>query len=148
MQVILLEKVHNLGSLGDQVKVKPGYARNCLVPQRKAVLATMENITKFEAKRIELEKAAQTALESAKARGEKLMELVVTIAAKAGDEGKLYGSISNRDIAQAISAAGAQVTKSEILLPHGPIRHTGEHEIFIQVHSDVKVPVKVHVVPE
>ncbi len=148
MQVILLEKVHNLGNLGEQVKVKAGYGRNYLMPQRKAVPATADNIAKFEARRAELEKAAAVNLAQAQSRADKFAELVIEIKVKAGDEGKLYGSIGNRDLAEAISKQGHDVAKSEILLPQGPIRNIGEHEIFVQLHSDIRVPVKVQVVPE
>ncbi len=148
MEVILLEKVGRLGSLGDKVSVKPGFARNFLVPQGKAVPATKNNIVQFEARRAELEKAAAEVLAAAQARGEALKDLSITIQARAADEGRLYGSLGTKDLATAITQAGAAVSKSEIRLPNGPIRHLGEHDILVQVHSDVSVSVKVIVVPE
>ncbi|HAX9649757.1 TPA: 50S ribosomal protein L9 [Escherichia coli] len=132
MQVILLDKVANLGSLGDQVNVKAGYARNFLVPQGKAVPATKKNIEFFEARRAEKINALET----------------VTIASKAGDEGKLFGSIGTRDIADAVTAAGVEVAKSEVRLPNGVLRTTGEHEVSFQVHSEVFAKVIVNVVAE
>ncbi len=121
MQVILLEKVHNLGGLGDLVKVKPGYGRNFLIPQGKAAPATTQNVAKFEARRAELEKAAQEALKVGQARADQLKDVVISLTAKAGEEGKLFGSIGTRDIADAITAKGVKVQKSEILLPNGVI---------------------------
>ena len=145
MQVILLDKVANLGSLGDQVNVKAGYARNFLVPQGKAVPATKKNIEFFEARRAELE----AVLAAANARAEKINALeTVTIASKAGDEGKLFGSIGTRDIADAVTAAGVEVAKSEVRLPNGVLRTTGEHEVSFQVHSEVFAKVIVNVVAE
>ena len=145
MQVILLDKVANLGSLGDQVNVKAGYARNFLVPQGKAVPATKKNIEFFEARRAELEEV----LAAANARAEKINALeTVTIASKAGDEGKLFGSIGTRDIADAVTAAGVEVAKSEVRLPNGVLRTTGEHEVSFQVHSEVFAKVIVNVVAE
>ena len=147
MQVILLDKVANLGSLGDQVNVKAGYARNFLVPQGKAVPATKKNIEFFEARRAELE--AKLAEVLAAARAEKINALeTVTIASKAGDEGKLFGSIGTRDIADAVTAAGVEVAKSEVRLPNGVLRTTGEHEVSFQVHSEVFAKVIVNVVAE
>lgn len=148
MEVILLEKVANLGALGDKVKVKPGYGRNYLVPYGKAVPASEENIKAFEARRAELEKAAEERLAEAQARAEQLNELAVTIAAKAGDEGKLFGSVGVRDIADAITAAGPEVNKSEVRLPEGPLRTTGEFDVELHLHSDVSVQVKVSIVAE
>ena len=144
MQVILLDKVANLGSLGDQVNVKAGYARNFLVPQGKAVPATKKNIEFFEARRAELEAKLAEVLAAANARAEK----TVTIASKAGDEGKLFGSIGTRDIADAVTAAGVEVAKSEVRLPNGVLRTTGEHEVSFQVHSEVFAKVIVNVVAE
>ncbi|EFX2527519.1 50S ribosomal protein L9 [Shigella sonnei] len=145
MQVILLDKVANLGSLGDQVNVKAGYARNFLVPQGKAVPATKKNIEFFEARRAELAEV----LAAANARAEKINALeTVTIASKAGDEGKLFGSIGTRDIADAVTAAGVEVAKSEVRLPNGVLRTTGEHEVSFQVHSEVFAKVIVNVVAE
>ena len=144
MQVILLDKVANLGSLGDQVNVKAGYARNFLVPQGKAVPATKKNIEFFEARRAELEAKLAEVLAAANARAEKINALeTVTIASKAGDEGKLFGSIGTRDIADAVTAAGV-----EVRLPNGVLRTTGEHEVSFQVHSEVFAKVIVNVVAE
>ena len=149
MQVILLENIGNLGGLGDTVEVKPGYGRNFLIPQGKAVPATKENVAEFEARRAELEKAAAEALAAAQARGEKLAEVgVVTIAANAGDEGKLFGSIGTRDIADAVTAAGCEIDKAEVRLPEGALRETGEYVVAVQVHPEVMVDVTVAVVPE
>ncbi|ROS01657.1 large subunit ribosomal protein L9 [Sinobacterium caligoides] len=148
MQVILLEKVGKLGSLGDQVNVKAGFGRNFLFPQGKAVPATAANVESFEARRAELEAAATEKLSGAESRAEKIGATAVTIEANAGDEGKLFGSIGARDIAEAITAAGAKVSKSEVRLPNGPIREIGEFEINIQVHSDVQAAVTVTVVAE
>lgn len=147
MQVILLEKIHNLGSLGDKVNIKSGYGRNFLIPQGKAVSATPDNIGKFELRRAALEKAAQESLKQAQARAEDLEKIgVLTIAVKAGDEGKLFGSVGARDVADALRAQGAEVEKKEIMMPQS-IRMVGEHEIFIQIHSDVRVAMKVNIVP-
>jgi large subunit ribosomal protein L9 len=149
MQVILLEKVHNLGNLGDLVKVKPGHGRNYLIPYGKAVPATEKNILKFEARRAELEQAAAKALAAAKIRADALGNLVVEIRAKAGEEGRLFGSVSARDISEAITAAaGSEISKSEIQLPNGVIRQVGQYEIFVQIHTDIRVAVQVNVVPE
>lgn len=148
MEVILLEKVGKLGGLGDQVSVKSGYGRNFLLPFGKAVAATKENIAAFEARRAELEEAAAEKIAAAQARAEKLNELEVTIAANAGDEGKLFGSIGTRDIAAAITAAGQEVSKSEVRLPNGVLRETGEFDIDVQLHSEVIATVKLSVVPE
>lgn len=149
MEVILLEKVRNLGDLGDQVTVKPGYGRNYLIPQGRAVMATKDNVAKFEAERAELEKKAADALAAAQGRADKLAELAdVTITARAGDEGKLFGSVSAADIADAITAAGVEVAKSEVQLPTGPIRTTGEFELNLGLHTDVEQSVKVVVVAE
>ncbi|MCE0557126.1 MULTISPECIES: 50S ribosomal protein L9 [unclassified Motilimonas] len=147
MEIILLDKVANLGTLGDQVSVKAGYARNFLFPQGKAVPANKANTEKFEARRAELEAKIAADLSAAEQRGEKLNALeAVVIASKAGEEGKLFGSIGTRDIADAITAAGVQVVKSEVRLPEGVLRNTGEYDIAIQVHSDVTATVKVSVV--
>ncbi|MCC8464607.1 MULTISPECIES: 50S ribosomal protein L9 [Photorhabdus] len=149
MQIILLDKVANLGSLGDQVNVKPGYARNYLVPQGKAVPATKKNIEFFEARRAELEANLANVLAIAEARAEKINALgSVTIASKAGDEGKLFGSVGTRDIADAVIAAGVEVSKSEVRLPNGVLRTIGEHEVNFQVHSDVFAKLNVNVVAE
>lgn len=148
MEVILLEKVANLGSLGDKVKVKSGYGRNFLLPYGKAVAATEENLKAFEARRAELEKAAADKLSTAQSRAEALEGQSFTISSKAGDEGKLFGSIGVRDIADAITAGGTEVEKSEVRLPEGPIRVTGEYEIELQLHTDVTVTVQLAVVAD
>jgi len=148
MDVILLEKVANLGSLGDKVKVKAGYGRNFLLPYGKAVAATADNLKAFEERRAELEKAAAEKLAAAQARGEALEGASVTITSKAGEEGKLFGSIGVRDIADAITATGTDVEKSEVRLPEGPLRVVGEYEIELQLHSDVTVQINLAVVAE
>lgn len=148
MQVILLEKVGRLGNLGDKVNVKSGYGRNFLIPYKKAVAATEANIAEFEARRAELEKAAAERRGVAEARAAKLAELSVTIGANAGDEGKLFGSIGTRDIAEAVTKAGIDVDKSEVRLPNGVIREVGEYEIDIQLHSDVIQAFKLIVIKE
>lgn len=148
MQIILLEKVHNLGNLGDKIKVKPGYGRNYLIPYGKAAPATAANVAKFEARRAELEQAAKEAFAAAQARADKLKESVIRIVAKAGDEGKLFGSIGTRDIANALTAQGTAVNKSEILLPNGVIRQIGEYEIGVMLHSDIRVNVTINIVPD
>lgn len=149
MEVILLDKVANLGSLGDQVNVKAGYARNYLVPQGKAVPATKKNVEFFEARRAELEAKLAATLSAAEARAASINGLEsVTIASKAGDEGKLFGSIGTRDIADAVTAAGVAVSKSEVRLPEGVLRTVGEHEVSFQVHSEVFAKLLVKIVPE
>lgn len=149
MQVILLDKVTNLGGLGDQVNVKAGYARNFLVPQGKAVPATRKNVEYFEARRAELEAKLADVQAEAEARAAKINELgSVTIVSKAGDEGKLFGSIGSRDIADAITAAGVNLAKNEVRLPNGVLRTTGDHDVSIQVHSDVFATLNVVIVPE
>lgn len=129
MQIILLEKIANLGTLGDQVSVKPGYARNFLFPQGKAVPATKANVEQFEARRAELEAQADANLAEANARKEKIEEIELSVAVKAGDEGKLFGSLGNRDIADLASQAGVELAKSEVRLPNGPIRNVGEFDV-------------------
>lgn len=149
MEVILLEKVRNLGDLGEQIKVKSGFGRNFLIPQGKAVMATKDNVAKFEERRAELEAKAAEKVAAAEARGAKLAELGnVTIAANAGEEGKLFGSIDAGNIADAITAAGVEVAKSEVKLPEGSIRHTGEFELAVQLHTDVTQNVTIEVVAE
>jgi large subunit ribosomal protein L9 len=149
MEVILLDKIAKLGGLGDQVTVKSGFARNFLLPKGKAVIASKENVAKFEAKRAEYEAQLADVLAAAEARAAKLAELAeVTIASKAGDEGKLFGSIGTRDIADAITEAGVEVSKAEVRMPHGTIRETGEFDIAIHLHSDVDSTVKVVVIAE
>jgi len=148
MQVILLEKIKGLGALGAKVDVKPGFGRNFLIPQGKALPATAKNLADFEVRRAELERQEAAVLAAAEARVAALGELTVTIASKAGDEGKLFGSVGNRDIADAATAAGVAVDKSEVRLPNGPLRHTGEYEIAVQVHSELLANVKVVIVAE
>lgn len=146
MDVILLEQVENLGNIGDQVAVKAGYGRNFLLPQGKATLATPENIAIFEARRAELEAKHAGEVAAARARADKLEGMVVTITANAGEEGKLFGSIGTVDIAEACTAAGAEVQRSEVRLPDGPLRETGEQAIEIHLHTDVNVQITVQVV--
>lgn len=147
MEVILLEKVANLGSLGDKVKVKSGYGRNYLIPQQKAVSATADNLAKFEARRAELEKALAATLAQAQARAEQLLKLgSVQIARNAGEEGKLFGSVGNSDVAEALTEAGVSIAKREVAMPNGPIHATGEYEITIRLHTDVTGKIKVNIV--
>lgn len=149
MEVILLEKIENLGNLGDVVNVKPGYARNYLVPQGKAKYATPENIQELEARRAELEKAAAEALAEAEARREKIEGQEITIPAKAGTEGRLFGSVGPADIAQAVTeATGVAVARRQVRMPEGPIHEVGEREITIHLHTDVNAKVKVIVIAE
>ncbi|MBG56691.1 MAG: 50S ribosomal protein L9 [Porticoccus sp.] len=149
MEVILLEKVGKLGSIGDKVNVKAGYGRNYLIPKNKAVFATSANMAEFEAKRAELEAAALEQRTAAEARGQQLAALpAIVIAANSGDEGKLFGSIGTRDIADAVTAAGVEVSKSEVKLPEGALREIGEYEIDIQLHAEVTQPIKLSVVAE
>lgn len=148
MEVILLEKVVNLGTLGDKVNVKSGFARNFLVPQKKAVLATKEKVAEFEQRRAELEKAAAEKLSAAQARATALGKVEVVITHKAGEEGKLFGSVGTQEIADAITAAGAEVSKSEVRLPEGIIRHIGDYEIDINLHADVTETVTIKVAAE
>ncbi len=149
MEVILLDKIAKLGGLGDKVTVKSGYARNYLLPQGKAVFASKENIERFEARRAELEQKLAEQLSAAQARADKLAALKeVTIASKAGEEGKLFGSIGTRDIADAITEAGVEITKAEVRLPLGTIREVGEFDIVLHLHSDVDAEIKVIVIAE
>lgn len=149
MQVILLEKIRNLGALGETVKVKPGFGRNYLVPQGKAVYATADNIAEFERLRAELEKTEAEKLRAAKAREQAILALgSITIVSKAGDEGKLFGSIGTRDIADAITKAGVEVHKSEVHLPGGALRLIGDYDVAVDLHSDLDVMVKLHIVSE
>ena len=149
MEVILLENIGSLGGLGDKVDVKAGYGRNFLIPKGKAVPATSDNVAAFEARRAELERAAAEALTAAQKRAESLQALgTITIEANVGEEGKLFGSIGTRDIADAVTAAGCEVEKSEVRLPEGSLRETGEYEISVQLHSDVTAAMTVAVVPE
>ncbi len=148
MEVILLEKVDNLGGLGDKVTVKPGYGRNFLIPTGKAVAATKENVAEFEARRAELEKQAAEQLAAAQTRKEQIEALVVSVARKAGDEGRLFGSVGTADIAEAVTAAGVELNKSEVRLPNGPFHNIGEYEVQIHLHSDVDATLKLQVVAE
>jgi large subunit ribosomal protein L9 len=148
MEVILLEKVRNLGDVGTKISVKPGYGRNFLIPRKQAVSATASNIAKFEKMRGELEQKATEVLAKAKARAEKLASLVLTITAQASDEGKLFGSVGTREIAAAITAAGGEIDRKEIILPEGPIRQIGEHTINLLLHSDVMIPLKINIIAE
>jgi large subunit ribosomal protein L9 len=148
MEVILLEKVDNLGSLGDKVSVKPGYGRNFLIPSGKAVAATKTNVAEFEARRAELEKQAAEALAAAEARKAKLDELSVTIGRKAGDEGRLFGSVGTADIADAVTEAGVELEKREVRLPEGPFHTTGEFEVQLHLHTDVDATLKLTIVAE
>ncbi len=148
MEIILLEKIANLGDLGDKVRVRAGYARNYLIPHGKAKYATPENIAEFEAHREELQNAAAESLAMAENRLSKLEGIEVSIAAKAGSEGKLFGSVGSGDIAKAISATGVEVEKREVRLPSGPLRQTGEYEIELHLHTDVNATVKLIVLPE
>jgi len=149
MEVNLLEKVGKLGSIGDKVNVKAGYGRNYLIPQNKAVFATNANMAEFEAKRAELEAAALEQRTAAEARGQQLAALpAIVIAANSGDEGKLFGSIGTRDIADAVTAAGVEVSKSEVKLPEGALREIGEYEIDIQLHAEITQPIKLSVIAE
>lgn len=148
MQVILLEKVGNLGGLGDVVKVKDGFGRNFLIPQGKAKRATEANKAEFAARRAELEKQQAAILAAAQARGEKLEGFTVTIAQKAGVDGRLFGSVTNGDIAEALVAAGHEVVKASIRLPNGPLKTVGEHAVSVALHHDVVVNITVAVVAE
>ncbi|UDG81369.1 50S ribosomal protein L9 [Candidatus Profftia lariciata] len=149
MEIILLDKVVNLGNLGDQVKVKSGYARNLLIPQGKAVPATKYNIELFKKRRAQLEKQLADALEAAQVRATTIKKLgTIIINAKAGNEGKLFGSIGTRDIANAITALGIQVEKNEVRLPNGVLRTLGDHEAYFQVNSNISVNLNILVVSE
>ncbi len=148
MEVILLEKVDNLGSLGDRVNVRPGYGRNYLIPHGKAKPATADNVRLFEERRAELESRAAEALAEAQKRAESLAGLTVTIGAKAGDEGKLFGSVGTQDIADAVTAAGVEIERHEVRMPEGPIRLTGEYEVGLHLYTDVDASVNVVVTAE
>jgi len=149
VEVILLEKMRNLGALGEKVKVKSGYARNYLIPEGKACYATKDNLNKFEQRRAELEKLAAGKLQQAQTRQQQINSLpAITIIAKAGDEGKLFGSIGTRDIAEELKKAGVVVEKREVRLPEGALRMTGEFEIAIELESDLTAIIKVNIVPE
>ncbi len=146
MEVILLESIDRLGNLGDQVKVKAGFARNFLLPTGKAKVATPENIAEIEVRRAELEKQHAETLAAARERAEKLAVLQITITAKSGSEGKLFGSVTNANIAEAIVAQGVEASKSEVRMPDGPIRMAGEYDIDLHLHTEVNATVKVIVV--
>lgn len=147
MEIILLDKIAHLGGLGDKVKVRNGYARNYLLPQKKAVLATEENLKKFEAERLTYAAKIAAELAAAQDRAAKIAELgTITIASNAGDEGKLFGSIGTRDISEALTSNGVDVHKSEVRMPEGVIRSVGEYEITLQLHADVKTTIHVVVV--
>jgi large subunit ribosomal protein L9 len=148
MDIILLQKVANLGQIGDRVKVKPGYARNFLVPTGKATMATPANIAKFEAQRAELEAKASQELAAAQSRAVKFENFKLEIKAKAGTEGKLFGSIGTSDIAEAAVAAGHHISRSEVRMPNGPIRATGEHQVQLHLHTDVDVTLPVTIIAE
>lgn len=148
MDVILLEKIRKLGDLGDTVRVRAGYGRNFLIPQGKAIPATVDNIAEFEARRAELEKTHRQAQEAAATRAETLRGLTVTVARKAASEGKLYGSVGTADIAGAVSATGVEVAKHEVRLPAGPFRQVGEYQVDLHLHADVDVQITLHVVAE
>jgi large subunit ribosomal protein L9 len=148
MDVILLQKVANLGGIGDRVKVKSGYGRNFLLPSGRATLATATNVARFEARRAELEKLAGDELHGAQERAESLRDFRLTITAKAGTEGKLFGSVGTNDIAEGCTAAGHKVSRSEVRLPNGPIRSVGEHQVAVHLHTDVEVTLPVIIVAE
>ena len=148
MEVILLQKVANLGNVGDRVKVRSGFGRNFLLPQGKATLATADNIARFEARRAELERVAREHLVSAAERAAAMKDFKLTIRAKAGTEGKLFGSVGTSDIAEACTQAGFNVERSEVRLPTGPLRLLGEHPVNLHLHADVDVPIQVTIVAE
>ena len=148
MQVILLEKVVNLGNLGEVVRVKDGFARNFLIPQRMARRATASAVAEFEVKRAELEKAAAAKLAASQAQGEKLNGMTVTIAQKAGVDGRLFGSVTNFDIAEALTKQGFAVEKAQVRMPHGPLKVVGEHPVAVALHTDVVVEITIAVVGE
>jgi large subunit ribosomal protein L9 len=148
MEIILLQKVQNLGNIGDKVKVKSGYGRNFLLPKGRATLATPENVAKFESRRAELEKTARQELEAAQARAKSFEGFTLTVTAKAGGEGKLFGSIGTTDIAEGVKKSGRQIERSEVRMPTGPIRLAGEHIVQLHLHSDVSVDLPVVIVGE
>ena len=148
MQVILLEKVVNVGNLGDVVKVKDGYARNFLIPQKMARRATQAAVAEFEVKRAELEKAAAEKLAAAQGQGDKLNGMTITIAQKAGVDGRLFGSVTNFDIAEALTKQGFAVEKAQVRMPTGPLKTTGEHPVSVALHTDVVVEITIAVVGE
>jgi large subunit ribosomal protein L9 len=148
MEVILLQKVANLGNIGDRVKVRSGFGRNYLLPQGKATVATPDNIARFEARRAELEKTAREHLSSAEERATALKEFKLLIPAKAGTEGKLFGSIGTADIAEAATKAGIKIERSEVRLPNGALRTVGDHAVVLHLHADIDVPLAVTIVAE
>ena len=148
MDVILLTKVANLGNIGDRVKVKSGYGRNFLLPKGKATLATPENVKKFEARRAELEKLAREQFQDAESRAARLKDFKLAITAKAGTEGKLFGSIGTADIAEACTAQGHKLARSEVRLPNGPLRTVGEHVVALHLHTDIDVQLPVSITAE
>ena len=148
MDVILLQKVANLGNIGDRVKVKSGYGRNFLLPKGRATLATPDNVARFEARREELEKLAREQLSSAEERATALKEYKLTITAKAGTEGKLFGSIGTSDIAEALTKQGFKIERSEVRMPNGPLRMVGDHSVGLHLHADIDVPLAVLIVAE
>jgi len=148
MDVILLQKVANLGNIGDRVKVKSGYGRNFLLPKGRATLATADNVARFEARREELEKLAREQLSSAEERGTALKEYKLTITAKAGTEGKLFGSIGTSDIAEALTKQGFKIERSEVRMPNGPLRMVGDHSVGLHLHADIDIPLAVLIVAE
>lgn len=148
MQVILLEKIRNLGELGDQVNVKPGYGRNYLIPRGKAAVANAKNKAELELRRAELEKTQLVALDEAKARAEKLAGATVQIVRKVGEEGKLFGSVGTHDIAEAMTAAGFTLARAEIHMPEGPIKAVGDFEIPVSLHAEVHLKIIVSVIGE
>ncbi|EGW55524.1 50S ribosomal protein L9 [Candidatus Endoriftia persephonae] len=148
MDIILLQKVDNLGDLGEKVKVKSGYGRNYLIPSGRAIPATAANLAEFEARRAELEKGAADKLAAAEARKEKLEGLEISISCKAGDEGRLFGSVGTIDIAKAVNEAGGELEKQEVRLPNGPFRVAGDYEVELHLHTDVNASLKLQIVPE
>src|SRR6202034_1224839 len=148
MELILLQKVANLGNIGDRVKVKSGYGRNFLLPKGRATLATPDNVKRFEARREELEKLAREHLSSAEERATALKEYKLTITAKAGTEGKLFGSIGTSDVAEALTKAGFKIERSEVRMPNGPLRMVGDHSVGLHLHADIDVPLAVLIVAE
>jgi large subunit ribosomal protein L9 len=148
MQIILLEKLPNLGKLGDIVKVKDGFARNYLIPKGKAKRATPANVAEFEKRRVELEKAQTDVLASAQDRASKLEGLMIQVIQKAGVDGRLFGSVTNFDISEALKAQGHDVAKSLVRLPHGPLKHVGDYDVVLDLHADAKVTIKVSVLGE
>lgn len=148
MEIILLEKIVNLGNLGDKVNVKAGYGRNFLIPKGKAVVATAEKLAEFEQRRAELEKVAAKELAGAQSRRDVIEKTTISIAQRAGDEGKLFGSVGTQNIVEAATAVGMDIKKQEVRLPDGALRHIGDFEIDVQLHTDVMAKLKLQIVPE